>query len=232
MNIMKKTLGLICLLATAAAMPAVGIGDTYEHVVGEKGAPVGRAEAGNAQILRYPDMTIRLRAGKVIAVDPATPAPRQIPATPAPQAASAPAAPPASIAPAQTPASPKAGTAPVWLTDYAAALAQGKEQKRNIFLFFTGSDWCGWCIRLKKEILATPEFAHYAREHLVLVELDFPRGKPLPPVLKSQNASLAQQYRIQGFPTVIVLNPAGTPVGRLGYQEGGPGPFVARLKGL
>jgi thioredoxin-related protein len=115
------------------------------------------------------------------------------------------------------------------MTDFAAARDQAKAQGRHVFLFFTGSDWCGWCQRLNQEILSTPEFAQYAGEHLILVELDFPRGKPQSQALVAQNARLQQQYRIRGYPTVIVLDSSGRAVGHLGYQEGGPGPFLEAL---
>ncbi len=119
-----------------------------------------------------------------------------------------------------------------WMTDYNAALAKAKAENKNVFVFFTGSDWCGYCIKLQKEILTTAEFSAYAREKLVLVELDFPRRKQQPEAVKAQNRKLAQSMGIEGYPTVVVLNSAGKPVGKLGYQEGGPGPFIASLKKL
>ena len=116
-----------------------------------------------------------------------------------------------------------------WTTDYPAALAQAKAQQRHVFLFFTGSDWCSWCKRLNAEILSTPEFAKYAGEKLILVELDFPRHKPQPPAVKAQNEKLAERFAVEGYPTVIVLDSTGKPVGQLSYQEGGPGPFIEAL---
>lgn len=117
----------------------------------------------------------------------------------------------------------------VWQTDYAAALKQAKAENRRVFLFFTGSDWCVWCKRLNKEILSTPEFARYSKEKLILVELDFPKKRKLPAMVKNQNAKLADKYKIEGYPTVIVLDSSGTKLGEMGYQEGGPGPFLASL---
>ncbi len=131
------------------------------------------------------------------------------------------------LAAAALPLSAKESTA--WTTDYQAALAQAKAQQCRVFLFFTGSDWCIWCKRLNAEILSKPEFAHYAADKLVLVEVDFPQTKKLPSALKAQNDRLAEKYRIEGYPTVIVLDSNGAPVGQLGYQEGGPGPFLAKL---
>ena len=116
-----------------------------------------------------------------------------------------------------------------WTTDYKAALAQAKAQNRHVFLFFTGSDWCSWCKRLNREILSTDEFKEYAGKKLILVELDFPRGKPQSNEVKEQNAKLADRFKIEGYPTVIVLNSSGKKVGELGYQEGGPSPFVEAL---
>jgi thioredoxin-related protein len=85
-------------------------------------------------------------------------------------------------------------------------------------------------MKLNKEILSTPEFVRYAGDNLVLVELDFPRHKQLPPTLMAQNQRLAQRFHIEGYPTVIVLNKEGNPVGELGYEEGGPQPFIDHLR--
>ncbi len=119
-----------------------------------------------------------------------------------------------------------------WSTDYKAALAKAKAENKKVFLFFTGSDWCSWCMRLQKEILMTSEFSQYAREKLVLVELDFPRNKPQSEAVKRQNRSLGQEMGIQGYPTVIVLDSTGRQVGKLGYQQGGPKPFIQQLNSL
>ena len=117
-----------------------------------------------------------------------------------------------------------------WTTDYKAALEQAKTDDRRVFLFFTGSDWCSWCKRLNREILSTPEFQKFASEKLVLVELDFPRSKAQPAAVKAQNAKLAQQFRIEGYPTVVILDSTGKKVGELGYQEGGPAPFIDAIR--
>lgn len=118
----------------------------------------------------------------------------------------------------------------MWTTDYPAALTQAAKENKKVFLFFTGSDWCGWCKRLDKEILSTAEFKSYAAESLILVKLDFPRSVPQSASLKAQNRKLAEKHDIQGYPTIIVLNSAGKRVGELGYMEGGPAGFVKALK--
>jgi protein disulfide-isomerase len=219
---MKKFFGLVIpLVVTVSGFAEVLLGDTYEKVVREKGTPSGKIEAGASQILRYSDQTIKLKDGRVISVDNIG-GRAPVPTPPRPSAAPA-VKPPSSNARSAVPGKV------TWMTDYAAALAQAKEQDRKVFLFFTGSDWCGWCMRLNKEILSTPEFARYAQEKLVLVELDFPQKIRQSSALKNQNAALARQYRIQGYPSVIVLGSSGKPVGELGYQEGGPEPFQQAL---
>ena len=119
-----------------------------------------------------------------------------------------------------------------WITDYKKAQEDAKAGKKLILLEFTGSDWCGWCMKLDKEVFSTPEFQNYASRNLILVKLDFPRRRPQTEALKKQNEQLAQKYGIQGFPTIIVLNGQGEKVGELGYMNGGPSPFLAKLETL
>jgi thioredoxin-related protein len=119
-----------------------------------------------------------------------------------------------------------------WITDYKKAQEDAKAGKKLMLLEFTGSDWCGWCMKLDKEVFSTPEFQNYASRNLILVKLDFPRRRPQTEALKKQNEQLAQKYGIQGFPTIIVLNGQGEKVGELGYMEGGPSPFLAKLETL
>jgi thioredoxin-related protein len=119
-----------------------------------------------------------------------------------------------------------------WITDYKKAQEDAKAGKKLVLLEFTGSDWCGWCMKLDKEVFSTPEFQNYASRNLILVKLDFPRRRPQTEALKKQNLQLAQKYDIQGFPTIIVLNSQGEKVGELGYTDGGPSPFLAKLETL
>jgi thioredoxin-related protein len=97
-------------------------------------------------------------------------------------------------------------------------------------LDFTGSDWCGWCIKLKKEVFSQEAFQEYAESELVLVELDFPRNKLQSDELKAQNQALAQKYGVRGFPTIILLSPEGELIARTGYRPGGAEAYVAHLK--
>ena len=119
-----------------------------------------------------------------------------------------------------------------WDDDYDKALAKAKAEKKLVLLDFTGSDWCGWCIKLDKEVFSKTEFKTYAKDNLVLVELDFPRGKQQSKKLKEQNEKLQKEFGIRGFPTIIVLNSEGQKVGQLGYMEGGPTAFIAKVNEL
>ena len=101
-----------------------------------------------------------------------------------------------------------------------------------MLLDFTGSDWCGWCVLLDREVFSKPQFKEYASKNLVLIELDFPKTKQMPDAIRKQNVRLAQRYRISGFPTIIVLNGEGQVVGELGYVKGGPNAFIAELERL
>jgi thioredoxin-related protein len=119
-----------------------------------------------------------------------------------------------------------------WLTDYKQAQEQAKAKNKLLLLDFTGSDWCGWCIRLRREVFSKPEFQEYADKNLILMEVDFPRGKEQSQDVRMQNQNLAMQYNIEGFPTIIVLNGEGKKVGELGYMPGGPSAFISELEKL
>jgi protein disulfide-isomerase len=121
-----------------------------------------------------------------------------------------------------------------WTTDYKAALAQAKVEKKMVLLDFTGSDWCAYCKLLDKEVLTQQAFKDFADKNYILVTLDFPREKKLPNDLKQQNDALDQQFNIQGLPTLIVLDADGKELGRqMGYEPGsGPDAVIAKLKSL
>jgi thioredoxin-related protein len=119
-----------------------------------------------------------------------------------------------------------------WDDDYEKALAKAKSEKKLVLLDFTGSDWCGWCMKLDKEVFSKKEFKDYAKDNLVLVEVDFPQAKKLPKKTVEQNEKLKTEHSIRGFPTIIVLDSEGKKVGQLGYMEGGPAPFIAKLDEL
>ena len=121
---------------------------------------------------------------------------------------------------------------PGWTDDYDKGLAQAKTEKKMSLLDFTGSDWCGWCIKLDKEVFSEKEFKDYAKQNLVLIELDYPQGKRLPKRTKDQNEKLKGEYGVKGYPTVFILDSEGKKIGQLGYMEGGPKAIIAALEKL
>lgn len=121
-----------------------------------------------------------------------------------------------------------------WQTDLNKAMEISKKSKKPLLLFFTGSDWCGWCIRLQKEVLKTPEFAKWAKDNVVLVELDFPRKTPQSPEIQKQNMELQQVFAVQGYPTVWFTKATKKDgklnfeqLGSTGYVAGGPSAWLA-----
>ena len=125
-----------------------------------------------------------------------------------------------------------ASAKPGWLTNLDQAQKEAQSKNRLLLMDFTGSDWCGWCIMLDKEVFSKQEFKDYANKNLILLELDFPRRKQMPPETAAQNERLLMKYGIQGFPTVVVFDSSGKPLGALGYQAGGPQVFIAQLEKL
>jgi protein disulfide-isomerase len=118
-----------------------------------------------------------------------------------------------------------------WTEDVDLAMEFAARTKRPILLDFTGSDWCGWCIKLDDEVFSKDAFKDYADKNLVLVAIDFPRSKKLPDEIKRRNSKLAQQYGVRGFPTIVILDPTGKKeLGRTGYARGGPAAFIAGVK--
>jgi protein disulfide-isomerase len=120
-----------------------------------------------------------------------------------------------------------------WLTDLDKAKATAKEEKKLVLLDFTGSDWCPPCKALHKNVLSSKEFADFAKDNLVLVEVDFPQQKKLPEAQKKANETLAKEFKIEGFPTIVVLDPDGKQLSKdVGYSGQSAKEFVAKLQKL
>lgn len=124
---------------------------------------------------------------------------------------------------------PKGGvyTPGTWSTSWDQAQEAARKLKRPILVNFTGSDWCGWCIKLHKEVFDEGAFKEWAAKRVVLLELDFPSRTPQPKELKEQNARLSQKYDVQGFPTILFLDAEGEVLGQSGYLPGGPKAWLA-----
>ena len=119
-----------------------------------------------------------------------------------------------------------------WLANFETAQARARSEKKLLLIDFTGSDWCPPCIMLERQVFAQPEFKAYATQHLVLLEVDFPRMKELSDEQKTANIKLAERYGIEGFPTVVLLDSMGEKIGELGYMPGGPKAFIAAVEEL
>jgi thioredoxin-related protein len=119
-----------------------------------------------------------------------------------------------------------------WLTDFEQAKKAAETRKIPILADFSGSDWCGWCIRLDQEVFSKTEFKQYAAKHVVLFLADFPRRTPLSEALAKQNRALGERYEVKGFPTVLLLDKDGKVLARTGYRPGGADAYVAHLKQL
>ncbi len=117
-----------------------------------------------------------------------------------------------------------------WMTDYNKALALSKKTGKPILADFTGSDWCGWCIKLKDEVFKKPEFSAWAKKNVILLELDFPQNKPQSDAIKKQNAELAKKHNIQGYPTILFLGSKGQKLAEYGYDSGGPKKWTANAE--
>lgn len=118
---------------------------------------------------------------------------------------------------------PSSWGAATWHKTWDAAAAESSVSGKPVMLFFTGSDWCGWCMRLKREVFDTAEFQSWASSKVVLLELDFPKRKAQAPEIKAANQKLAQKFGVRGYPSVFFADAKGKQFGQgFGYAEGGP----------
>lgn len=115
-----------------------------------------------------------------------------------------------------------------WHTDVNEALEIALKENKKVMLFFTGSDWCGWCIKLQNEVFKTSDFEKWSND-MVLVELDFPKRTPQDATIKAQNRQLQNIFKVRGYPAVYFVNPEKMEDGRMnlnslgktGYVRGG-----------
>lgn len=126
-----------------------------------------------------------------------------------------------------------AATGENWMTDFEAAKKKAAEENKDLLVDFTGSDWCGWCIKLDKEVFSEDVFKKGVDDKFVLVSLDYPRDKSkMSDELQKQNEELQKKFQIQGFPTILLMDAEGKPYARTGYQAGGPEKYLTHLDDL
>ncbi len=121
---------------------------------------------------------------------------------------------------------------PDWVRDFEEAKRLAAEKNVPILADFSGSDWCGWCVRLDREVFSQPAFKEFAKEGVVLFLADFPSSKPQPAAEAKQNRELAERYGVSMFPTVVLLDKDGAALAQAGYRPGGADAYVAHLKEL
>jgi len=117
----------------------------------------------------------------------------------------------------------------IWLTDVSQAIEQSKVSAKPIFAFFTGKEWCSWCKKLEQQVLSKDVFINYAKENLVLLELDFPRGRRN---LPQKQIELARKFNIKGYPTVILMDSSTKKIAKTGYEAMSPEQYVDHVKVL
>jgi thioredoxin-related protein len=120
----------------------------------------------------------------------------------------------------------------VWNNNLEKAVAIAKKENKAILINFSGSDWCKWCKRLNAEVFSQKEFINYAKKNLVLVNIDFPQYTQQDPKVESYNREVAQMFRVQGFPTVVVIDKNQKLAAYTGYQQGGAQNYVKYLKSV
>ncbi len=117
-----------------------------------------------------------------------------------------------------------------WLTDLPKALEKAKAEKKLVLMDFTGSDWCPPCKELHKTVLTSKTFEDYADKNLVLVVVDFPNKTEQSKELQKANEALKEEFKVEGFPTVILLDTDRKQLkNMLGYSGEKPDEFIAKL---
>lgn len=121
-----------------------------------------------------------------------------------------------------------------WVADFDKAVETAKKENKNLLVDFTGSDWCGWCIKLHDEVFKHEAFLTVAKKDFVLVALDFPKSEELKAKVPNpeRNAELQTKYGVRGFPTILLMTADGEVFGRTGYKPGGPEKYVAHMAAL
>ena len=133
---------------------------------------------------------------------------------------------------ANAPAKLSAAVPEGWTEDLAQAKELAKNMKKKILVAFSGSDWCGWCVRLDKEVYSTKEFFDLAVDKYVLVLIDCPRDpNRLSDFAKANNSKLPDEFNVSGFPCGVILDSDGVELGRIkGYVNGGPKAYFERME--
>ena len=127
----------------------------------------------------------------------------------------------------------RGGPSDAWFVNWDKALAQARKTDKALFILRTGSDWCGWCMKLRSEVLTTPEFEDFARKNLVLLYLDSPRRNPLGEDQKAHNEMIARALSFGGgVPHVLIVNANGEKLGSIGGGGLSLEAYLGRLRDI
>lgn len=119
-----------------------------------------------------------------------------------------------------------------WYDNYEAASQASRDQSKPMVLFFTGSDWCGWCHKLESESLDTKEFSDAVGDKFIFVKLDYPMKRKLDEKTTASNQELKKRYDVRGFPTLIILDRNQKQIGVTGYKAGGGRQYGEHLNSM
>ena len=120
----------------------------------------------------------------------------------------------------------------LWTDNATEATTAAVKDSKDLLINFTGSDWCGWCTKLDKEVFSKAAFTTAAPKHFVLLKLDFPRRRKLSDEMKKQNQEWMAKMGVQGFPTIVLADAKGRPYAKTGYRPGGSDAYVTHLDEL
>ena len=127
--------------------------------------------------------------------------------------------------------SARAEAAKTWMEDFPAAQVKARDEKKKLLVYFTGSDWCPPCKALHQRVLTTRAFLDHVKDRYILVKVDFPRNLPQPDNLRAANRILAREFKVESFPTMLVLDAEGQEQNRLnGYENVPVGDFIKALE--
>ncbi|MEE2643142.1 MAG: thioredoxin family protein [Planctomycetota bacterium] len=127
--------------------------------------------------------------------------------------------------------SDEAGKQGYWFIDAEKAMTAARKENRSLIINFTGSDWCGWCIKLEGEVFSRREFSREALKEFVFLKLDFPSDKSKQSTAEiEQNEKWKSRFGVSGFPSIYICDTTGRPFAKTGYQAGGPLKYLAHVK--
>ncbi|MCI5799915.1 MAG: thioredoxin family protein [Victivallales bacterium] len=119
-----------------------------------------------------------------------------------------------------------------WTDNFQLATELAQKEGKPILMLFTGSDWCGYCIKMEKNAFGVPAFGDFLNKNFVLFKADFPSRKQIPEDTKKQNRQLAKKYAIPGYPTVVIISANGKELTRTGFIRGGVKDYISHYQDI